>query len=84
MWRIAGVWLLVAIVWLSSSAIAVASEHYHIDSHETETSYETRYLGIFLVYGVFDRMTGVLRYDPSKLPAERDAFIHVVIDATTL
>ncbi len=81
---IAAVWQLIAIVWLSSSAIAHANEHYQIDSHETTTSYQTRYLGIFLVHGLFDRITGVLRYDPAKPPAERDAFIHVVIDATTL
>lgn len=64
--------------------LSVYAEHYQIDPAETKTTYATKYLGIIPVHGVFERMTGVLRYDTSKPPAERDAYIHVVIDATTL
>ncbi len=63
---------------------SVRAERYQIDPAETKTSYATKYLGIIPVHGVFERMTGFLRYDTMKPPAERDAFIHVVIDATTL
>ena len=60
-----------------ASMAALANGRYQIDPVETKTSYETRYLGFFSVRGVFDRMTGVLRYDTTKPAALRDAFIHV-------
>lgn len=57
---------------------------YEIDSARTTTRYETRYLGFVPVRGEFGRMTGMLQYAPEKPPGEREASIHVVIDATTL
>ncbi len=71
----------IALLMATASAHA---ERYQIDPVETKTTYATKYLGIIPVHGVFERMTGVLRYETSKPPAERDAYIHVVIDATTL
>jgi polyisoprenoid-binding protein YceI len=65
-------------------ASAAFAARFDIDPIETRTTYETRYLGIIPVRGVFDRMTGVLHYEPTKPVAERVATIHVVIDATTL
>ncbi len=62
----------------------VEAAHYEIDSSETKTTYETRYLGFIPVRGVFERMTGTLHYEPDRPIAERDASIHVIIDATTL
>jgi polyisoprenoid-binding protein YceI len=63
---------------------AVPSPRYEIDSIATKTRYETKYLGFISVRGIFERMTGVLIYDTRKPVAEREASIHVVIDATSL
>jgi polyisoprenoid-binding protein YceI len=68
---------------LGAQATALAAR-YEIASAETKTTYETHYLKFIPVRGVFDRMTGVLMYEPSKPVAERAPFIHVVIDTTTL
>ncbi len=81
---VGNLWRCVLMALCVASMTALANGRYQIDPIETKTSYETRYLGFFSVYGVFDRMTGVMRYDTTKPAAERDAFIHVVIDATTL
>lgn len=67
-----------------AAAIAAQAQQFVIDPVATKTSYETKYLGFFSLRGVFDRMTGVFRYDITTPPAERDAFIHVLIDATTI
>ena len=63
---------------------AVAAARYEIDSRETRTTYEARYLGVIPVRGVFERMTGVLNYEPDRPVGEREAAIHVVIDTTSL
>jgi polyisoprenoid-binding protein YceI len=57
---------------------------YEIVSAETVTTYETHYLKWIPVRGVFERMRGVLQYQPLKPVGEREAAIEVVIDATTL
>lgn len=57
---------------------------YEIDSVATKTTYETKYLGFISVRGVFTRMTGFLNYEPTKPVAEREPYINVIIDATTL
>jgi polyisoprenoid-binding protein YceI len=57
---------------------------YEIDTAATKATYETKYLGFISIRGVFERMTGTLQYDSAKPVAERDAAIHVVIDATSL
>lgn len=72
-----------AFLMLSVHGDALAAR-YEIVSAETKTTYETHYLKFIHVRGVFDRMTGVLMYEPSKPVAERAPFIHVVIDTTTL
>ncbi len=64
-----------------SSATAA---RYEIDPVATKTTYQTKYLGFITVRGVFERMTGTLNYDTGKPAAEREAVIHVIIDATTL
>jgi polyisoprenoid-binding protein YceI len=74
--------LLGSLYWLSAGTVFAA--RYDIDTAETKTTYETRYLGFVPVRGYFERMTGTLNYEPSKPVGERDPSIHVVIDATTL
>jgi polyisoprenoid-binding protein YceI len=75
--------VIVFLLCLLTTAWASASR-YEIDAVETRTTYETKYLGFIPVHGLFGRMTGVLEYQPAKPVAEREPFIHVVIDATTL
>jgi len=57
---------------------------YDIDPTETRTTYQTKYLGVIPVRGIFERMSGTLNYEPTKPVAEREASIHVIIDSTTL
>ncbi len=63
---------------------AAHAARYDIDTVETKTTYETKYLGFIPVRGHFERMTGTLNYEPTKPVGERDPSIHVIIDATTL
>jgi polyisoprenoid-binding protein YceI len=72
---------LATIVFASRAAHA---EKFEIDPAQTKTTYETRYLGVFPIRGVFERMTGTLHYLPAKPVGEREPRIHVVIDATSL
>ena len=69
---------------LLHTASRTQAARYEIDTVTTKTTYETKYLGFISVRGVFERMTGTLQYDTTKPAAERDAAIHVVIDATSL
>jgi len=71
---------LTALLWMGAAHAA----RYEIDPLQTRTTYETRYLGFIPVRGVFERMTGVLSYEPGKPIGEREAVIHVIIDTTTL
>lgn len=72
----------------SASTTGLASRstllHYEIDTLATKTTYETKYLTFIPVRGVFERMSGTLIYDAQKPASERQASIHVIIDATTL
>lgn len=68
------------LLWVGAAAAA----RYEIDPKETRTTYETKYLGFIPVRGVFERMSGVLSYEPSKPIGEREAAIHVIIDTTSL
>jgi polyisoprenoid-binding protein YceI len=70
-------------VILSTTSIA-ETLRYDIDPIATKTTYETKYLGFITVRGVFEKMTGSLRYDVTKPVLERDGSIHVLIDATTI
>ncbi|MEI6737043.1 MAG: YceI family protein [Pseudomonadota bacterium] len=79
-----GAWPVIVMAALALSARPAFAERYEIDPTETKTTYETKYLGFISVRGVFERMTGALRYDFTKPPAERDAFIQVTIDTTTM
>jgi len=72
--------VLMTLFWMGT----VQAARYVIDQQETRTTYETRYLGFIPVRGVFERMTGVLSYEPGKPIGEREAAIHVIIDATSL
>jgi polyisoprenoid-binding protein YceI len=86
-WQIAGLAGLNALLVFAHTAHAAPLE-YVIDPVATKTTYETKYLGFITVRGIFTRMTGMLHYDASldanKSATDREANIHVVIDATTL
>lgn len=75
-----------ACLGLLLTAVSTSSyaARFEIDPAQTKTTYETRYLGVFPIRGVFERMTGTLHYLPQKPPGEREARIHVIIDTTTL
>lgn len=68
----------------AATANTTDSPRYDIDPVATKTTYETKYLGFITVKGIFEKMTGVLRYDIAKPAQMRDGSIHVIIDATSI
>ena len=65
-------------------ADAASATRYEIDPAETRAGYETKYLGIFPVRGIFTSISGALHYAPVMPAATRPAQVSVVIDATSL
>ncbi len=69
--------LLCLVLLAFAGATQAASSTYQVDPAQTHASFETRFLAIIPVRGIFKQTTGQLDYDPETRQGSLRAYIHL-------